>query len=273
MPVVPAPLSIVSMISNDDVQMYVLSMKSCYRRIGKGQLVVIVDRDMPAESRDQLSHHFPSIEFQVLEDIDVGTCQRGGTWERLVYLLDRARHEYVIQVDCDTLTPGADLREVLECVADNRAFTLSGGEREIVSMVEAAKRARQIETSYMGIAVERKFDEYPRASALRYVRGSSGFAGFAKGRFDRSRIEEFHAHMDRLIPHRWREWGSEQCGSNFAVANSPGGTVLPFPKYANFEPALERGKSGFLHLYGTYRFDDDFFATAGQKVIAELNAR
>lgn len=273
MPVRPGGLSIVSMVSNHDVQMYVLSMKSFYSRLGKGQLVVIIDRDMPAASRAQLSSHFPGIEFQVLEDIPVGKCQRGGTWERLYYLLGRTRNEYVIQLDCDTLAFGPDVQEILDCIATNRAFTLSGGEREVVSLREAARRARTISHPYVGIAAESLFDQYPGADGLRYVRGSSGFAGFAKGAFDATQIEEFHVQMERLLPDRWTEWGTEQCASNFAVANSPNALVLPSPKYANFDHHHDPRASTFLHFIGAYRYDDDLFANLGSKVIRELRGR
>ena len=270
MPVVPGELSIVSMVSNNDVQMYLLSMKSFYSRLGRGQLIVIVDRDMPSVARAQLSNHFPGIEFQILEDIEVGKCQRGGTWERLYYLLGRTSTEYVIQLDCDTLAFGPDVQEVLDCVAANRAFTLSGGEREIVSLREAARRARSIDHPYVGMAAESLFDEYPGADGLRYVRGSSGFAGFAKGAFGAAQIEAFHVNMERLLPGRWTEWGTEQCASNFAVANSPNSVVLPFPKYANFDHHHDPRQSGFLHFIGAHRFDDDLFADLGSKLIREL---
>ncbi len=270
MPVVPAALSIVSMVSNNDVPMYVLSMKSFYARLGHGQLVAVIDRDMPAEARGTLSHHFPGIQFQILEDIDVGPCQRGGTWERLVYLLDRTQNEYVIQIDCDTLCFGADVQEVKDCVAQNRSFTLSGGELEIVSLPEAARRARNFDHPYVGIAAERLFDKYPGAENLRYVRGSSGFAGFARGAFGRAQIEDFHVQMEKLLPARWTEWGTEQCASNFAVANSPGAVVLPHPKYGNFDHHHDPKLSSFLHFIGANRFDDDLFATLGKQIIEEL---
>ena len=273
MPVVPGPLCVVSMVSNSDVQMYLLSMKSFYRKLGRGQLVVVVDRDMPVSARTLLSTHFPGIQFQVLEDIDVGPCQRGGTWERLVYLLGRTRDEYVIQLDCDTLFFGDDMHEVLDCVAANRAFTLSGGEREIVSLPEAARRARAITHPNVGMAADSLFDRYPGAEKLRYVRGSSGFAGFARGGFGRAQIEDFHVQMERLLPERWTEWGTEQCASNFAVANSPDALVLPFPKYANFDHHHDDTQSSFLHFIGAYRYDDDLFAKHGQRLIEGLEAR
>jgi hypothetical protein len=259
------------MVSNNDVPMYILSVKSFYRRLGRGKLVAVIDRDMPATSRGQLTAHFPGIQFQILEDIDVGPCQRGGTWERLVYLLGLTQDEYVIQIDSDTLTLGADVQEVLDCVAQNRAFTLSGGEREIVGLHEAARRAKGIDHPYVGMAAESLFDRYPGAEQLRYVRGSSGFAGFAQGGFSRAQIEDFHVQMERLLPDRWTEWGTEQCASNFAVANSPDALVLPHPKYGNFDHQHDPKTSSFLHFIGAHRFDEDFFAEQGLKVIHALN--
>jgi len=70
----------------------------------------------------------------------------------------------------------------------------------------------------------------------------------------------------------WREWGTEQCGSNFAVANSPDALVLPYPKYANFGPNINKKDNAFLHFMGTYRYYDDFFVQKAEIVIRELNA-
>lgn len=273
MPIVPAGHAFVSMVSNNDWQMYLLSMKSLYSRIGSGNIVAIIDRDMPDDIRGELRKHFPGIEFQVLEDIDVGPCQRGGTWERIIYLIERSRDQYVIQMDSDTLAFGQGLQEVADCIASNRAFTLSGGEREIVSMAEAARRAAKIQHPYVGIAAEQLFDRFPGHEQLRYVRGSSGFAGFAKGGFTRPQLDNFHVQMERLLPARWKEWGTEQCASNFSVANSPDAVILPFPKYANFDGHHDPRTSEFLHFIGSNRFDDDLFANLGNQIIAELNRR
>ncbi len=273
MPVVPGPATFVSMVSNHDVQMYVLSMKSLYRHIGQGQLLAIVDRDMPAPAQASLRAHFPGIEFQVLEDINVGVCQRGGTWERLVYLLDRTRESYVVQVDCDTLAYGPDLNEVVDCIAANRAFTLDGGSGAgIVSLEAAARLARAQPHRYVGIAAEALLDRLTGTAHRQYVRGSSGFAGFAQGGFSRAALEDFHAQMASLMPERWHEWGTEQCASNYAVANTPGACVLPGPKYWNFERSHDTAQSAFLHFIGSNRFDGNRFAELAQRVISELQA-
>lgn len=270
--IVDAPLSIISMVSNADVPMYLLSLKSFYRRIGRGKVIAIIDRDMPESNRDTLRRHIVGIRFAILEDIDVGTCQRGGTWERLVYLIDHARTEYAIQLDSDTLTCGGDLSEIIECVDTNTAFTLgSNAGRPIESMLSVAEFARTIPTDYVGVIAERLFERYPNGANLKYVRGSSGLAGFAVGGFDRAQLEDFHREMELLLKERWREWGSEQCGSNFAVANSKRAIVLPFPKYANFVPHIERGTSSFFHFIGSYRYAGNHFVSLGQTEIEGLN--
>lgn len=265
-----APWSIISMVSKNDVQMYLLALKSLYARIKRGKVTAIIDRDMPNESQTILRRHVPGIQFAILEDIDTGRCQRGGTWERVLYLLDRSQAEYAIQLDCDTLSFG-DISEVVSSVEAGVPFTLGSSGNPLESMADAAVRARRSKSDHVCMAAERLFDRYPDAGKLRYVSGSSGFAGFAKGGCDREVVQEFHENMARLLGPRWTEWGSEQCASNFAIANSPGAIVLQRPKYGNFNPAIETGEATFLHFYGTYRYEGDFFARRGQSVIAELN--
>ncbi len=263
-----APWCVAGMVADRDVPMYVLALKAFYPRLGRGKVVAIIDRGMSQSLRDTLARHIVGIEFAILEDIPTGTCQRGGTWERLLYCLDRSEREYTIQMDCDTLPVDGDLPEVLGCIAANRSFTMSDG-FSVMDLPAAASLAQATPSDYIGIFAERQFDRYPDAMSHRYVRGSSGFAGFAKGGFTRARISTFHAAMETLVGKaRWREWGSEQCGSNFAIANAPNPYVLPYPDYASFTPRLRRNEARFLHFIGRFRYDDGFFAARGQDAIA-----
>jgi len=165
------------------------------------------------------------------------------------------------------------IRDSVRCAQANRAFTLSNSGQPIRSLREYAKDAQKLESRYIGIRAEQLFDRHPDCDRLRYVRASSGLAGFAAGGFARARIEEFHETMRGLVGEKdWRRWGTEQCASNFAVANSPDAVVLPYPKYANFSPDLQPGTNSFLHFIGTHRYDDDLFATKGRRVIEELRA-
>jgi len=263
-----APWCIVSMVANRDVPMYLMAIKSFYPRIGRGKVVAIIDRDMPQSLRDTLSRHVVGIEFVVLEDIPTAPCQSGGTWERLLYCLDRSQSEYTIQIDSDTLAVNDDLSEVLGCLEAKRAFTMSDGFVRM-TLPEAAELAQATHSKYIGIVAEAAFDRYPGAESLHYIRGSSGFAGFAKGGYTRGAISAFHQEMQTLVGReRWCEWGSEQCGSNFAIANSPDPLVLPYPQYASFTAHVLRHEVKLFHFIGAFRFVDGYFARRSQEVIA-----
>jgi hypothetical protein len=248
-----------------------LAIKSFYARIKRGKITLIVERDFSPEVRQKLEHHLPGIEFVVFEDIDLGACQSGGCWDTLMFMLGRSREEYVIQLDSDTLTFGPDVSEVIHCAENNIPFTLSSWGNQIVPMLKVVKSARASKSNYVGIAAERLFDRYPGAEHLKYVRASGGFTGFAKGGFAREEIEKFHCEGEKLLGARWREWGTEQSASNFAIANSPGSLILPFPKYANFPQTSVFGARTFLHFFGTYRFEAGCYASLAGYVIALLN--
>jgi hypothetical protein len=274
MPVAEAPWNIVSLFHKCDaytVQMYLIAIKSFYARIKRGRITLIVERDFSANVRRLMEHHLPGIEFAVFEDIDMGGCQSGGCWERLMFMLERSRDEYAIQLDSDTLTFGADINEVVHCAENNIPFTLSSLGNPIQPMLDVVESARALKTDYVGIAAERVFDRYPGVEHLKYVRASAGFTGFARGGFSRSAIETFHREGENLLGPRWREWGTEQCASSFAIANSTGSIILPYPKYANFGPETAHGTGSFLHFLGTYRYMDGYFASLAKGVIAELN--
>ncbi|MGH7119415.1 MAG: hypothetical protein ACREFP_10585 [Acetobacteraceae bacterium] len=264
-----------SMVRNTDALPYLLAIKTLSTCIKIGRAVAIIDHIAPAGFRRLLEAHITGIELVELESIPVGRCQHGGTWERLLYCIDRSEQEYVIQLDSDTLTAGQDLVEVAACIVENRAFTLGGGPRgsgqQIVAMPEAA-RSLDFDHDFIGIVAQRWLTAYPSGEALCYVRGSSAFAGFARGGINRQRIEDFHVNMQRALGERWAEWGSEQCASNFAIANSAEAIVLPWPAYTNFLPQHPVGDSRFLHFYGTVRYQKGCYAYLGQQAIERIMA-
>jgi hypothetical protein len=273
-PVIDAPWSIVSLLGkpNAEIPMYMLSMKSFYRRIGKGKIILITDDETLTKHRQQLEHHFPGIRFEMLDEIDPGSCQRGGTWERLVYLIRRSQEEYVIQLDSDTLVTGDNIHEVTECVRRNISFTYADNHWPIKTMAAIAEEAKAETSNYIGDVLERRFTDWPDADTARYVRGSSGFSGFAKNAFSMKALEDFHEQMKRSLGSRWREWGTEQSGSNFMIANAPGAMTLPFPDYTTFPLHDDWKKAKFFHFIGSNRFRDNYFADQGKRIIEELRA-
>lgn len=254
LPYQEAPLTIVSMVTGYDVQMYILAMKSLYRRLRRGKIVVVADR-IPAKSRELIHKHLGPVRFVDIESLDTGACPRGGTWERLVYIVRNTAQEYTIQMDADVLCVGP-IPEVLECIEQNRAFTLADGIPK-KPLAEWAEETRVSDN--VVIAFEKQARRYPQADQVLYVRGSSGFAGFAKGAIDIEFLETFHRQGAQLMGERWKEWGTEQLASNFVIANSPGSLPLPQPKYLTWERHPLPEEISLLHFLGYCRFDQGVF--------------
>jgi hypothetical protein len=266
-----APLCIVSMVRSEHLRMYLLAIKSFYRYVPGGEIVVLDDGSLTAADRAVLVAHLPDATVTKLADIPTAPCPTGGCWERLLYILDRSDKNYVIQLDSDVLASDA-IPEVTEAIARNTSFTLnSGGGMGIETLEEAAARVAGDGEQHLQSAAEQKLLRLPpEAGGRLYVRGSAGFAGFARGHHDRRQAEVFSVAMQGLLGPRWAEWGSEQIASNYLIANSPGGTVLRWPTYACFEPNLDPSLSRLLHFVGSWRFDRGVYAARARRLIAEL---
>jgi hypothetical protein len=265
---VAAPVTIVSMVSHRDLIMYLIAIKSFYRRLGRGKIVTIDDGSLTADDRDLLTEHLGRPTIVALSSLDTGGCPKGGTWERLLLILDRSADEYVIQLDSDTLATST-VDEVVACIDANRAFTLGTrmGQR-FETLRDAAARVAEVAGNHVQVVAERAMARFEGADRRGYVRGSSGFAGFARGGFRRPQLEAFSAEMSALVGSRWTEWGSEQVASSYVVANSPAGQVLPYPKYACFDLNMDPSRSAFLHFIGTNRFDRGVYARLANQVMA-----
>jgi len=263
---VPAPLVFLSQVCHRDVLPYLVAIKSLYRRIGEGEVVVIDDGSLDEVDKAGILWHLPLSSIMPLSAVDVGRCPRGGTWERLLAIVDRCAEAYVIQVDSDTVTAG-DIPEVVEAWRANRSFTLG---TDIGQRMRPVAEIETFPAESICCVAERALSRLPDADSLLYVHGSSGFAGFARGGCRRAAIEAFSDGMRALLGDRWDEWGSEQVASNVLVANTPDAIVLPYRRYACFEPWLDRNPRAFLHFYGTYRYRGGIYTAAARQAISAL---
>lgn len=266
----PAPVRVVSMVRTHDVRMYLIAVKSLYRFLPGGEIVIMDDGTLTGPDRALLRRHLGEPSFVQASAVPNGPCPRGGTWERLLHILDLSRDSYVIQLDSDMLAV-APIPEVVAAVRDNVAFTL--GSQENLSMVEletAAADVADADAELTQILAERTLPLLPAGLGRRYVRGSSGFAGFARGGSSRRVAEAFSAAMQASMGQRWSEWGTEQVASNYLVANSPNGSVLPWPKYCCFYPGVAEDEAAALHFIGTWRFQRGVYVDKARRVIAEL---
>jgi len=253
----------VSQLAAVYVEMFLLAAKSMGVWIKPSRCIVLSDGTLRRSHERLLEQHLPNLEVRHLKDIDVGTCPRGGTWERLVTCVEESAGAFVLQIDSDTVTydcPDA----IMACLASNRSYTMSGcvtdsdrSRIRVMSLAEAAE-VRQAELTmnnhpHVQIVAETSLPRIPTTLGSRYIRGSSGYAGFAAGQANLSELEEFSSAMSTLLGTRWREWGTEQVASNFIIANSPGGMVLPWPDYASQKPQLAEDQVA-IHFTGEHRF-------------------
>jgi hypothetical protein len=123
-----------------------------------------------------------------------------------------------------------------------------------------------------GTEAEASLDKLSNAADRLYVHASAGFAGFARGAFRMEDLQWFSTQMSGILgAQRWQEWGTEQIASNYLLANAPQAVVLPFPRYACFEPHLQFGEHAFLHFLGAYRYDRGIYKRRAAEFIASYD--
>jgi hypothetical protein len=264
-----------SEVSNFDVIMYLVAVKSLYAAIGKARIVLLLDRDCPQENLRIFEEHVRPWKILHVEDQVSDHCPRGGTWERLLTIAQLVTSDYVIQVDSDTVTNGP-VPEVVNCVGTDCSFMIGTWEgQEIEPVAASAERVKDSHSQHVQILGERRLTALDDASRLRYARGQSSFAGFARGSFSLPMLEAFSERMRGLLgEEKWSQWGSESFASNFCVANADKSRVLPWPKYASYNPErdVDFSKSAFLHFEGTNRFKGGAYLESGKGVIDRLSS-
>ena len=265
-------LALLSQLQHKDVLMFLLALKSFTRHIKPRAVFVVNDGSLSTADRALLTDHVPHLTVLELPAFRSPSCPSGGTWERLLAISSLVNDHYVIQLDSDTLTLGP-IDEVRECIRREVAFALGTWDNQkIETMRERSETARKLhagQTGHVQVVAEAHFDRLPEFDSLRYVRGCSGFAGFARKSFTREYVERISGQMQAAIGGKWREWGSEQVMSNIVLANIPNAIVLPHPKYADCQK-MRPDVTKFIHFIGSCRFDGGTYARLGAEVIGAL---
>ena len=264
----------VSQVCHRDIAMYLVALKSFGQYVRPNKVVVLDDTSLTQSDKKILQQHIQPIEILSIRDVNNSNCPKGGTWERLLFISDHAPTSYVVQVDSDTLTVRSPA--IIQAHIDgNVSFTLGEWRgQEIICAREAAKLVSHLVedgSAHVQMVSESNLDHLAYDRELKYVRGCSGFAGFAKGSFSRSAVERFSQGMADLVgAKKWSEWGSEQVTSNFIVANSAKAQVLPFPEYCFHSPDTDVESATFIHFIGTHRFHGGRYARLARQVISQL---
>lgn len=265
-------LVIVSQLHPPAIGMYLLAAKSFARYVTPREFVVVADRLTEAD-RACLARHFSNIRFIPIGEVDTGRCLRGGTWERIITIARECANGFVVQLDSDTLTINPPTT-VVEHIRHGVSFTLGTRTgRAITDLVSASAFARNSRNRHhVQFVAERAFDQLPDAASRHYVRGCSGFAGFARNSVSFDDIEAFSLEVEQLIgTDKWREWGSEQVTSNYLVANIPGAQVLPIDEYPFFgTPDCRLDSAALIHFYGVVRYDRGTYRKEALRLIRSL---
>lgn len=268
-------LIVLSGVGNNDLLMYLVAIKSFMNRLQRGKIMLLVPDDCPPENLEILKRHTNAYRIVRDSEVNLGRCRPGGTWERLVSIVRELDDHYVIQIDSDTVTIG-DVPEVAAHVNANASFMIGTWRNQSIdTAAQAVERVKDHASQHVQMLAERRLTELPNTESIRYARGQSSFAGFARGSANFESLEALSIQMESMLgAEKWRQWGSESFASNFVIANSPSAYMLPFPAYSTFCPPKQNfAESSLIHFEGTYRFQEGFYIEQAKRAIARLLTR
>lgn len=272
---------IVSQVHHAAVKMSLIAIKSFVKKFGECKIELIDDGSLTPSDHELLRKHIQDVKIIHINDIDIFNCPKGGTWERLCYLLKRTEEHYVIQLDSDAVTIGA-LPEIHQRVADNCGFTIGGPMFPTpVSINYMSQLADSWNNDHVQAKAEKNLPSLNKLHLTHYLRGCSAFAGFPKGSNLLDTLLQVSEMMeDKLGKETWSEWGTEQFSSNVIQSFCEGSQILEWPKYHNhgypsYATSL-RGLEGYLgrvsliHFIGPKRFSGNLYTRTIQYTIKTL---
>lgn len=264
-----------SMIGTAHLLPYLVAVKSLWNELGRGRIAILDDGTLTAQDRAILAHHCGDPQLIRLADVKIGEFPAGGTWERLLTILDNRMGEYWIQLDSDTVTLGP-VPEIVDAIARNRSFLFLGDKDAEVGPLPLQDFRERFypegeSEGHVQSRIESRLDTIDPRRGWKYARGCSGFAGFAATGNGRPLAAAFLSEMKRMIgPEDVAIWGTEQVTSNFHLSNEPEPVILPYDRYTNYWNAPWADDARFVHFVGTHRYDNGAYVDASLAAIARL---
>ncbi len=266
-----------SMIGTAVLLPYLVAVKSLWHELRRGRIAILDDGTLTAQDRAILAHHCGDPEIMRIAGVKLDEFPAGGTWERLLTILDNRAGEYWIQLDSDTVTLGA-VPEIGEAIARNRSFLFLGGEDAEVGPLPLAEFCERFypdgeQDGHVQTRIESRLDSISAARGWKYARGCSGFAGFAATGSGRPLASAFLAELTRMIgADDVSIWGTEQVTSNFHLSNEAEPVVLPYARYMNYWNEAWHDDTRFVHFVGTHRHDNNAYIEASLEAIGRLQS-
>lgn len=281
-PIVPKVDGVIafSMIGTRVVAPYLIAAKSFIQALGRGRVVLLDDGSLTPADKVVLAAHLGDPEIRSIHDVQTGDTPRGGCWERLMTLIDLSAHDYVIQLDSDTVTLGA-VPEVRAAIEAGRSFTILGGtDGEAQGLKTLTDFRRDVYPdgadalpagAHVQTQIEARMDRLPDPDTHHYIRACAAFTGFAPGSVSRADAQAFSRAAQAAVgADVWRQWGSEQVASNYLVANTPDPVLLPYARYYHFWNDGDRADPGLAHFPGTHRYTGNSYARSTAKALDGL---
>jgi len=267
-------VSILSMVSSDTVDMYLLAIKSFMRQFGYGSIEVVNDGTLTKSDINILAEHVPEINISNADNINTHNCPSYVSWKRLFKAQELAKFSYVIQLDSDTLSLGP-LVDVHNHVQNNTGF-LTGSKRwnGAVDVEFLDGIVSQWNSNHVQARAEKNFKHLRFfEDGTKYLRGCAGFAGYPKNFADVNTIVELSESIQKYVGEDWFKWGSEQTTTMCLISKCDGSKILPWPYYQNFGMPSSNEKiasMNLVHFIGTNRFKDSSYLRLSKQVIKIL---
>lgn len=278
-PIVPKQdgLVLFSMIGTAVLLPYLVAVKSLWGQLKRGRVAILDDGTLTPQDYAILAHHCGDPEILHIKDVPLGLFPAGGTWERLLTILDRRSSEYFIQLDSDTVTIGP-VPEIAEAISRNRSFLLLGEAESGCGPLPLSEFCDRFypegaQDNHVQSRIESQLGTIDPERGWKYVRGCSGFAGFAAMGGGRPLAAAFLKEMKRLIGDKDVSiWGTEQVTSNFHLANEVQPVVLPYDRYMNYWNEDWGEDTAFIHFVGTHRHKNGAYIRASLQAIEILRS-
>lgn len=87
---------ILSMLRHVDMLMYLIAIKSFYRYLGEGEIIILDDGTLTTSDIKILRYHVDPLQIIHIDQVKTRKCPKGGTWERLLLISDYVKNCCVI---------------------------------------------------------------------------------------------------------------------------------------------------------------------------------
>ncbi len=268
-------VTIVSMVSSDTVQMYLLAIKSFMRSFGYGTIEAINDGSLTEQDKEVLRQHIPGIHISYAPDVETYDGPSYISWKRLYRVVELAKTSYVIQLDSDTVTQ-RPLVNVNHCVKHNLGFVTGCNTwQNGVDLPYLRDVVKQWGHSHVQPSAEEIFAEIDFLKGdVNYLRGCAGFAGYPKQFASVEDVREMSHQIEAHLGKKWHGWGSEQTATLALISRCKGSQMLPWPTYQNYRfPKADDSidSAALVHFIGTSRYSTTAYIRLADKLIKAVS--